>query len=178
MANDTDNQILINTGSGFFERQTSTRLPLTDEIEETRDVELADLNGDGAQDLFFANVGFQTAAEAQNRLLINNGNGVFGDSTASHLPQLQANTVAADITDLNGDEAPDIITGDFDGGIRVLINGGNGAFTDRTDSWIPADVTPAVQDLVAADLNSDNLTDLYVCSAEGDDVLLIQTNTE
>ncbi len=174
VANNSDNQILINTGNGFFESQTATRLPLIDAFEETRDVEIADLNRDGALDIYFSNVGFQATAEAQNRLLINNGNGVFRDSTGSHLPELSTNTVAAEIEDLNGDDFPDIITGDFDGGIRVLINDGNGRFTNKTESWIPAQITPPVEDLVVANFNDDQLPDLYICSRSGNDLLLLQ----
>lgn len=175
LGNEISTKILINVGPDFFSNQTTERLPLIGDIEETRDVELADLNNDQALDIYFANVGFEPGSDATNRLLLNDGSGVFSDSTNTHLPPLNSNTTAAEIKDLNGDDAPDIITGSYNGGLNILINDGNAQFTVKTGSWIPDEVQSGVQDLVAADLNDDYRPDLYVCRrGEASDLLLLQ----
>lgn len=175
VGNEDVNRILINLGSGFFADQTQFRLPLTGMIEETRDADLGDIDGDGDPDLYFANVALrQSGANPRDRLLINNGSGVFIDVTARQLPEITTNSMDADFVDLDGDGDPDLLIGDFGGGITVLINDGSGSFTDESADWIPENVLPRVMDFEAADYNGDGLTDVYVCAYDGPDMLLLQ----
>lgn len=174
VGNDNANRALINTGSGFFNDQTSNRLTFINAIEETQDVNLADVNGDGNLDIYFGNLGFADGSNPQDRLLINNGQGFFSDQTADRLPAITTNTFDAEFADLDGDQDLDLIVGNYDGGIRVLTNNGNGFFTDQTNAWIPENFTPLVTDLEVADYNNDNLPDIYIAVRNGQDQLLLQ----
>lgn len=172
-----DNRILINNGSGFFFDQTGERLPVIGGIEETHEVELADIDGDGDLDIYFSNAQlFESGANPQDRLLENNGNGVFSDVTQSQLPQKLSNTFDTDFLDIDNDGHLDIITGNFDGGVRVFINDGSGTFTDDTENWMPQDFNPSVIDFEIADFNGDGRPDIYIANYQSTDALLIRRN--
>lgn len=173
VANGGTNKILINNGAGFYTDQ-SNRYSFTNEIEESRDIELADVDRDGDLDIYLGNSNFQEGANPQDRLLINDGEGFFSDQTTDRLPVLTANTFDAELADLDNDGNPDLIVGNYNGGIRVLTNNGSGFYTDQTDRWIPEDFTPPVMDLEIADFNGDGLPDMYISVREGSDQLLIQ----
>ena len=88
VGNEGANRILINDGNGFFKDQSSDRLPYRTAPEETREVDVADIDGDGDLDILYGNVqAFVPNALRQNRLLLNNGKGFFSDITATHLPK-------------------------------------------------------------------------------------------
>ena len=83
LGNEDDNEVLINDGDGRFTDETAPRLPLRDGPEETRNVDFA--HGDG--DLDFANVHISTSdADAQDRLLLNDGRGHSTDKTTGPPP--------------------------------------------------------------------------------------------
>lgn len=176
VGNQNANIILINTGSGFFANQTEDRIPFIDAIEATQDVNIADVNGDGALDIYFGNSGLLEGSNPQDRLLINNGNGFFRDETTNRLPAITTNTFDAEFADLDIDGDLDLIVGNYDGGIRVLINDGNGFFTDQTGTWIPENFEPFVTDIEVADFNDDLLPDIYIAVHNGSDQLLFQQN--
>lgn len=174
VANENTNRVWINTGSGFFTDETSNRLPLTNELEETYDVNIADINGDGDPDLYFGNIDFQEGANPQDRILINDGRGFFTDQTTDRLPTITSNTFDAEFADLDGDNDPDLIVGDYDGDLRILINDGDGFFSDESNVWIPEDFFPRVMDLEIDDFNNDELPDIYISVRDGQDQLLLQ----
>lgn len=174
-----DNRILTNNGSGIYLDQTGSRLPLISAIEETREVELADIDGDGDLDIYFSNVRiFESGADPQDRLLVNNGQGVFSDVTSSQLPQKTTNTFDTDFLDIDGDGDLDIITGNFNGGVQVFLNNGAGTFTDDTENWMPEDFNPRVVDFEIADYNGDQLPDIYIAVFDGPDALLLRKDLE
>jgi hypothetical protein len=121
--------VLVNHGGTFVDE--SERLP--DVSGFASDVEMADVNGDSALDLFF------TFADEQNRLFINDGAGHFGDSTATHLPGDSSTSQAASWGDIDGDKDNDLFVVNM-GDIYsppteedvLLINDGKGHFTDET----------------------------------------------
>ena len=85
--NEDANRLLLNDGDGVF-RLAENALPMRDGAEETREADLGDIDGDGDLDILFANVqAFVDDADAQNRLLRNDGQGQFEDITASHCRQ-------------------------------------------------------------------------------------------
>ncbi|MDZ7682319.1 MAG: VCBS repeat-containing protein [Fodinibius sp.] len=61
VGNENGNRLLINTGSGFFADQTASRISFPNSIEETQDVNVADVDGDGDRDLYFGNGGSRMA---------------------------------------------------------------------------------------------------------------------
>lgn len=176
VGNENANRLHINTGSGFFTDQTSNRLTFPAGIEETEDVNVADVDGDGDRDIYFGNTGFREGSNPQDRLLINNGNGFFSDATTDRLPAITTNTLDAEFADLDGDQDLDIIVGNYNGGVRVLINNGNGFYSDESAAWIPENFTPLVMDLEIADFNNDGLTDIFIAVEEGRNQLLLQKN--
>jgi hypothetical protein len=174
VANADNNSVFVNTGSGFFVDQTASRIPFINKIEETRDVNLSDIDGDHDLDLYFGNSGFQSGSNPKDRILLNNGNGIFSDKTGDRLPAITSDTFDADFADIDKDGDPDLLVGNYHGGIHVLINNGSGFFTDQSPLWISNNFLPEVSDLEIADYNDDGLLDVYIAVHGGSDQLLFQ----
>ncbi|RLJ15756.1 hypothetical protein DJ030_17965 [bacterium endosymbiont of Escarpia laminata] len=124
------NQLLINDGSGVFADEAEVR-GLTGS-NPTFGAVLADVDGDGSDDIFFANRG------AANRLLINNGLGHFSDESIARLPIESGQSNSAIFSDLDGDGDQDLLVANGAGGLQLLQNGGAGVFTDATAGKLPA----------------------------------------
>jgi hypothetical protein len=129
----TDSYVLLNDGSGHFSYLENAIPPKPwSETNLTLDIDAADINEDGYQDLFI----LFTKQEYQGRyiqVLINNQDGTFRDETATRLPQSENNNhwfAWVQLLDFNLDGQLDIVTfpswGDkqFD----FYINKGNGFF--------------------------------------------------
>ncbi|MBO3697394.1 VCBS repeat-containing protein [Roseivirga sp. E12] len=169
-ANEAHNRILINDGNGFFEDQTKSRLPQLE--DQTREVELGDIDNDGDLDIHFSNVDFGGFGNPQNRLLRNDGNGIFSEATEL-LPVSDFRTVDADFVDLNNDGFLDILTGNrFNGPEQiVLINQSGRGFVDTTDQYFPS-LNMYPFDFQIADYNGDGELDIFICGFRGPDKLL------
>lgn len=172
VANTTGNKILVNTGSGFFSDQ-SHRYSYINQPEESRDVELVDIDNDGDLDIYVANSNLQGGANPQDRLLVNDGSGFFSDVTANKLPTLAGSNFDAEFTDFDNDGDLDIAIGNYLGGLAILINNGNTAFTNETDNWLPENFAPKTLDLEIADFNADSRPDIYLSVRDGADQLLL-----
>lgn len=168
--NETYNRILINDGKGVFKDESSIRLPKIN--DQTREADFGDIDGDGDLDIIFANVDFDGFGDPQNRLLLNNGQGKFIEST-QRLPASKIRTVDADFVDLDGDGDLDILSGNrFNGSEKlVLINDGKASFTDKTTAFFPS-INMYPFDFQVADFNKDGKLDIYICGFRGDDMLL------
>ncbi len=177
-ANEGPNTMLINTGSGFYSNQSGNRIPYINGIEESQHVALADLDQDGDLDIYFGNTGFQENSNPQDRILINNGQGFFSDQTSDRLPAITTNTYDAELKDLDNDGDLDLIVGNYNGGLRILINNGSGYFSDQTADWLPDNYNPLVLDLEIADFNNDGLRDMYIAVRNGQDQLLLQKDID
>jgi hypothetical protein len=172
--NENGNRILINDGSGFFNDETITRLPLPVSGEETREVDLGDVDNDGDLDIFYANVTFTQGLPSQNRLLLNDGNGFYTDVTSTNLPVSQENTVDGDFRDVDLDGDLDILTAQaFNGTYQVLLNDSTGVFTIQTDKiYFPLPQGSGV-DVEEDDFNGDGLMDIYLCGFQHTDYLYL-----
>lgn len=180
VGNEDDNRLLINDGNGVFVDESDTRIPLRDTAEETREADFGDVDGDGDLDILYANIQFFVpGADPANRLLINDGTGVFADETSSRLPMDGDLTFDADFIDLDGDGDLDIVTANAGGAnlnvnvpYRVYLNDGSGRFELESASFLPSSAVGRGFDIEAADLNGDGALDLYLASRGSADILL------
>ncbi len=163
--NEDGNKIYTNDGNGVFRDETSARLPAS-ATEETRKVSLADIDGDDDLDIFFANVAFRPGRIRQDRLLLNDGTGIFTDVTSTNLPQDDEQTTEGIFVDIDYDNDPDLVTSNifFNRKMRVFSNNGSGVFTEITKAVLPPNVIAEGVGVKAADLNGDGLLDLYLAN--------------
>ncbi|MEM9649188.1 MAG: VCBS repeat-containing protein [Bacteroidota bacterium] len=181
VGNEDANRILINDGKGFFKDQSSSRLPYKEAPEETREVVMADVDGDGDLDILYGNVqAFVPNAIRQNRLLLNDGKGYFTDVTSSHLPKDDNRCFGVAFLDIDHDGDQDIMTGNtngakFDGmaSFSVYINNGKGKFSEATHDVLPAHIKGRGFDIDFMDFNGDGVKDLFLSNRGSQDFLLL-----
>ncbi len=163
------NRLLINDGKGRFSDQ-SQRLDLRVPME-TREVHVADVNGDGRPDIVFFNITSNNAAwekDPQTRLLINDGKGRFVDETAARLPTHTFSSWAGTVVDFNGDGHPDLLVGAIQVPgfvplqLRAWQNDGKGTFTDVTLDVVPGITVGRSWSMGQGDLDGDGRTDVLI----------------
>lgn len=180
LANEGPNKILLNNGNGVFTDHSKALLPYRPTLEESREVDLGDVDADGDLDIFFANVeAFVAGADRQNRLLLNDGSGKFTDVTDSNLPKDTDRSFGGTFQDIDSDGDMDIITGNVNGDrfggdtpFRVYLNNGKGGFIDDTSSLFPASAIGRGFDMEFADFNKDGKADIYLSNRGTADILL------
>jgi hypothetical protein len=136
---------------------------------------MADVDGDGDLDLYFAYVAFVAGADPQDRLLVNDGRGFFGDQTAARLPADRSLTVDAEFVDVDRDGDLDLVTTQFLDAkpYRVSLNDGAGVFTEATGSVFPSGLKGEGIDAEVADFDGDGRLDVYFCSYRGPDSMIL-----
>jgi len=101
--------VLLGNGDGTFGNQSAVTTG-----SNTRDVKLADMNGDGTLDIVAVNEGNNSVS-----ILLGNGNGTFQNQTTEAVGR---HPWYAAIADLNGDGKLDIVVADYGGNaISVLM---------------------------------------------------------
>ncbi len=162
-ANEDGNVLYQNDGKGNFKDISSTNLPVGVDME-TRKIAFADIDKDGDLDIFLANVKFRGGKNAQNRLYLNNGKGVFTDVTDKQLPQDSDHTIDAVFEDVNKDGFADLILGNvFGGTIKFYLNNGKGFFIDETTQITGKEYRRDALGIIIGDFNGDGLRDIYIC---------------
>ncbi|MFK7893051.1 MAG: FG-GAP repeat domain-containing protein [Granulosicoccus sp.] len=122
----------LHAGDLFIFTDESTRLPADalENMKDTLDVELADIDSDGDLDLFVIE-GSASQTGFQNLLWINDGHGNFADETSARLPMVDNNSTEIDLADVDGDGDLDALVANL-GANQLLINDGHGVFTEGT----------------------------------------------
>jgi hypothetical protein len=163
-------RILSNDGSGVFVDQSDERFAVSS--GSTREVILFDADSDGDLDLFCANDSSSVRTNrigAQNRLMINDGSGVFLDETEARLPLLQDVSLGgADVGDLDGDGNLDVLVANnwlMSEGRQnyLLLNGGSGYFGYDYAYGLP-ELRDVTTDVTLGDVNGDGLLDAVVAN--------------
>ncbi len=166
------NLLWINNGGGIFSDETNTRLPLA--TNSSFHAAFGDLDSDGDLDLVIGNVG-SIGTGQQNRLLINNGSGVFTDQTTIQIPALPDITLALALEDLDGDFDLDIVVANrTPSGSKILVNNGVGFFADQTVQRFSTP-PPFAGDVVVTDVNGDGSKDIIFASLSGGPLVFINS---
>jgi hypothetical protein len=151
-----------------FLDETDLRFPQPNPKEYSNQVDLADVDNDGDLDIFFANgKGFsKPQAPEQSRLYINNGNGQFTDETQARLGLPPAYMRDGDFGDLNGDGWVDLlVAGAFGDPPHLLLNNGDGSFTDVSAVHLPLHDGSWGASICLADVDMDGDLDAYLTNA-------------
>lgn len=122
---DQNHEFYFGNGDGTF-RDGSDRLLA---MSEGNGLEVGDVNGDGLVDIVIGNSG----EKGQNFLWLNDKDnpGYFIDVTGTHLPQVNDATQSIALADLDGDGDLDMVVGNEVPPNRLLINNGNGVFSEK-----------------------------------------------
>ena len=126
-------------------------------------VDAADIDGDGDLDLYFNDYRNQL----EDRILINDGTGLFTDATALHMTPSAAQghfVIDGEFADFNGDGAPDLVkVEDNTLPLRIIYNDGSGFYL--AEQSLP---TLRTHQAVPADFDNDGRLDLYVVDSGQD----------
>jgi len=162
VANNGQDRLLLNNGSGVFSDVYSTNLP--PDTDNSRGAAAGDVDLDGDDDIFIANFG-------QNRLLINDGTGKFQDMTSTWLPPDTSFTAGGAFGDLDGDNDLDLVVANStnlkSNAIRILINDNTTKFVDETSTRLPVSNSAYTQEVILADFDRDGDLDILAINSLG-----------
>jgi hypothetical protein len=149
---DGNNSVWLNDGSGVF-TASNVNIPALGASGDGYDVALADVDSDGDLDAFIA-----VGREQADRLLLNDGTGIFTDSGQRFLPPSLAYSARVVLGDVDGDSDVDAVIGsDIEGQYsHVWLNDGAGNFFVSTQEL----TLGSPYDLVLADIDEDGDPDL------------------
>lgn len=96
---------------------------------------VGDVNGDGLPDIVVGNTPEDKPGPARNFLWLNDRErpGHFIDVTATHLPASEDHTQGIALADIDGDGDLDMVVANQSPPNRLLLNDGQGRFTDASD---------------------------------------------
>ncbi|MFQ6093779.1 MAG: FG-GAP-like repeat-containing protein, partial [bacterium] len=159
------NRLLINDGVGYFTDETESRFPFWE--DNSGDVALLDIDGDGDLDYMAGNTLGNGAPDGKNRLYLNDGTGHFEDVSSERIPQNNEGTVVIAFADVDGDSDLDVFWASYLG-TRLLMNDGQGYFADSSSTHLRPD-TLGGGDAVFGDVDSDGDVDLLIAAFDSFD---------
>jgi sugar lactone lactonase YvrE len=128
---------------------------------------VADLNGDGLQDLAVLNGDSNTVT-----VLLGNGDGTFQVAPSS--PSIGANPRQMAVADFNGDGIPDLAVTNLSANpLNILLGNGDGTFTATANS--PA-MSGTPWTIAAGDFNGDGKQDMAITDLYADTVSILLGN--
>jgi hypothetical protein len=165
------NQLALTTPGGKLVNAAGN-LPQLDDF--THSACAADIDADEDLDLYVGNIWGQN--DYDPRILLNDGNGRFtvGENRLPPLVDLSQNGyTTCEFTDVNNDDAPDLILGDAGDDIsneqstpdsEVLLNDGTGVFMLLPNAMPPKDFASSdiAHDIEPLDINGDAYVDLFI----------------
>jgi len=166
--------VLLSNSSGEFSQKNSFYFP-QDLASEVTALALLDVDNDGDLDLYMGNGGIEFSkfsSELADQLYLNNGRGQFTPSKIILPTALKYfNTANVSVSDIDQDGDLDLFVGErsinaaygMPGSGHILINSGQGVFTDRTEIIAPSLYNIGmITDAAFSDLDGDLDQDLVV----------------
>jgi hypothetical protein len=158
------NRLYLNDGSGVFSDATSSNLP--SDLDTSYGAMLGDVDGDNDLDIIIANY------TEQNRLYLNDGNGIFTDATENNLPADTDDSFDDELGDFDGDGNLDTFIANVGEQNSIYLNDGSGNFIDVTAFVLPIDNNDS-WDSKFGDVDGDNDLDIIVANLNGQNRLYL-----
>jgi hypothetical protein len=157
-------------GTITFANETATRIPGTFMIQG-RSAAVCDVDNDGDIDAVFATSG------QQQRILINNGSGVFTDETSRRFPTLSLNSWGVSFGDVDNDGDNDLVFNTQGGKAHLLVNDGTGHFADDAAFLAVAVNMPSAEQVNIVDIDNDWDLDVIVDGKNNGQQLYVNDGT-
>jgi len=142
----------------FFVDETAERLPSYE--DESIDADFGDVNADGILDLIISNT-VMGIPDISNLLLINLGEGFFGDSSEAKWPIIALEANHSTLLDIEGDHDYDIYVSNALDRDYLFVNDGAGNFSDGSGR-IPLDDDSRSTNAVYGDVDADMDVDFVI----------------
>jgi len=147
-------RLYLNDGAGFFRLAAPDALPTIVEPEGRIPV-MGDIDSDGWPDIY-------VAANGQDQVLINRGDGRFVDYTEFVLGEESDYSYTATLVDLDLDGHNDVVVPGCSGRVRVYHNDGEGRLFDYSATIAHNPDDECVTHVAAGDVDGDDDPDLFV----------------
>ncbi|MCW3109455.1 MAG: RNA-binding protein [Segetibacter sp.] len=155
-------KLYLNDGKGNF---TKSNNALPSMLTSSSCVRAADINGDGAPDLFVGGrvIPGRYPEIPRSYILMNNGRGQFTDKTIAVAPKLEHIGMVTDAAwyDLNGDNKQELVVVAEWMPVTVFSNN-DGKLTDNTNTYFAKKYSGWWNKLMISDFNHDNHPDLII----------------
>jgi hypothetical protein len=157
--------VLLGNGNGTFQPAKTYAT-----IAYPTSVTVADVNGDGKPDLIVTSDGAVFTNTSGVSVLLGNGDGTFQPAKTFAVPKYPS---AVAITDINGDNKPDLLVADS-AAVCVLLGNGDGTFAPQQTFSTGPFTSP--DSIAVADFNGDGKTDVAVAGFDSYDVIVLLGN--